>query len=371
MIRQIRRWFVCLLSVVCTVETSFVCVNNVANDDEAAAVFRRGVLERYGSKHTYHLKSASERWCLAGGVVEKSEIEHINLIPVNAATSLCGSSTMCIVVGDRHCNFDPHWKRSGRVIFRQYSSTKYPYPGLPLGPRYEFGWIATRDKRGGNRKYMFNFDGRIDPQDEGRVDMKMAVSNYAWTVQTQWIERETDVWPFSDESAERFYREMLLASSFTLCPVGESEDSHRFWEAIEAGSIPIFVPRIDEFGKEQHDFDRECPGAFDDVLKTDPPIVILSSWHQLPAFIESQTEAEISERRSRLLAWNNKFWRNVTRAVDDVVSKSAAQRAKRAAMVQQKTDKLAFALELSKTAATKRAKLAAVSMGYTVRINIE
>jgi hypothetical protein len=39
------------------------------------------------------------------------------------------------------------------------------------------------------------------------------------------------------------YRETLLASSFTLAPVGTADDCFRFWEAIEAGSVPVFVRR--------------------------------------------------------------------------------------------------------------------------------
>ena len=39
------------------------------------------------------------------------------------------------------------------------------------------------------------------------------------------------------------YRSTLLNSSFTLSPVGTNDECFRFWEAIEAGSIPIFVPR--------------------------------------------------------------------------------------------------------------------------------
>ena len=46
-----------------------------------------------------------------------------------------------------------------------------------------------------------------------------------------------------DQYAVEEYRVTLIASSFTLSPVGISDDTFRFWEAIEAGSIPIFVRR--------------------------------------------------------------------------------------------------------------------------------
>ena len=68
---------------------------------------------------------------------------------------------------------------------------------------------------------------------------------------------------------------------FFCWTVGVNEECFRFWEAIEAGSIPIYVPRTDE---------KPCPAAFEDVLRTNPPIVILDSWSDLPAYIDSVTE---------------------------------------------------------------------------------
>lgn len=45
-------------------------------------------------------------------------------------------------------------------LFRYYSS-KYPYPGLPLGPRFEFAWVPYSERLAGSRHYMFNFMGSI------------------------------------------------------------------------------------------------------------------------------------------------------------------------------------------------------------------
>jgi len=40
------------------------------------------------------------------------------------------------------------------------------------------------------------------------------------------------------------YIDLLTTSKFTLCPWGNGIDSHRFWEAIYAGSIPISLTHI-------------------------------------------------------------------------------------------------------------------------------
>ncbi len=90
------------------------------------------------------------------------------------------------------------------------------------------------------------------------------------------------------------YRATLLASSFTLAPVGTADDCFRFWEAVEAGSVPIFVRR-------KGNINTNCPDAFEDVLATKPPIVLLEDWSDLPAFAETVTENDVEKMRRALV----------------------------------------------------------------------
>ena len=43
------------------------------------------------------------------------------------------------------------------------------------------------------------------------------------------------------DDAEAEYQAVLRLSNFTVCPFDEGGDGHRFWEAVEAGSIPVVV----------------------------------------------------------------------------------------------------------------------------------
>ena len=103
--------------------------------------------------------------------------------------------------------------------------------------------------------------------------------------------------------------------------VGTADDCFRFWEAIEAGSIPIYVRRNLTSGTIIH-----CPDAFEDVLRTNPPIVLLDRWEDLPKFIESVTEAEMDMRRRQLKVWSTKWWRATASGVDDAIEKALLDR---------------------------------------------
>ena len=66
---------------------------------------------------------------------------------------------------------------------------------------------------------------------------------------------------------------------------------------------------------------RDCPDSFEDVLRTAPPIVVLRRWTELPGFIESVTEEHLVEKRKQLFWWNQAYWRNATRALDDAIDR--------------------------------------------------
>lgn len=50
-----------------------------------------------------------------------------------------------------------------------------------------------------------------------------------------WIEREAH----SAKAARASYRAALFSHHFVLCPPGNGEDTHRFWEALYCGATPI------------------------------------------------------------------------------------------------------------------------------------
>ncbi len=209
-------------------------------------------------------------------------------------------------------------------IYR-YSSTKYPYPGLALGPRHEFEWVPYNERLVSHRPLSFNFLGSITDRKPDRLAMQAAVKGHKWREGLAFEWQVFDQLVQESQNAAE-YRTILLRSSFTLCPVGTGDDNFRFWEAIEAGSIPITVPRdpTPSNAAADHSFlgeKRDCPGAFEDVLVTNPPVVRLANWSDLPAFIEATTEREIRDLRRRLFFWNHDFWTNTTHALDEAIAR--------------------------------------------------
>jgi hypothetical protein len=72
------------------------------------------------------------------------------------------------------------------------------------------------------------------------------------------------------------YLHFLSKFYFTVCPMGNGFDTHRFWETLMVGAVPIV---------KKHDY-------FDNLLFQYPniPIIVVNSWEELPALIESLTQ---------------------------------------------------------------------------------
>lgn len=152
--------------------------------------------------------------------------------------------------------------------------------------------------------------------------MVATVEAYNWQVPFKWKIFSSLV---SEVKNAEEYRDTLLNSSFTLCPVGGADDNFRFWEAIEAGSVPIFVRRDPTLKPTEivllHRGERHCPGSFQDIIDTNPPIVLLDDWTDLPVFFDSVTERQIHELQTRLYYWNIEFWRNTSHKLDNAIHK--------------------------------------------------
>jgi len=79
---------------------------------------------------------------------------------------------------------------------------------------------------------------------------------------------------------EEFY-EMLSKFYYNVCPMGNGFDTHRFWETLMVGTIPIV---------KSHDF-------YDNLLFQYPklPIIQVKSWEQLPMLIESLSQERYND----------------------------------------------------------------------------
>ena len=79
---------------------------------------------------------------------------------------------------------------------------------------------------------------------------------------------------------EQFY-EMLSKFYYNVCPMGNGFDTHRFWECLMVGTVPIV---------KSHDY-------FDNLLFQYPklPIIQVKSWEHLPNIIESLTQERYND----------------------------------------------------------------------------
>lgn len=339
-----------------------VCLINFANNPRTASLFARGMLERHGSVHRFTVISPTEE-CPFGST-------RISLVSEKLLMDWCLGDDFCIVTGDEVCaapgasdgelleylthvklfGVDPQRAASGhidgddrrivrtdhpdfphqqgfhrlrpKVILREFYSSKYDHPAVALGARIEFKPVSIEDRDRGNRPIMINFMGSIKAGIEiDRERMQAVINGHRWKVPTK-FKIFSNLVRNPNTTTKDDYRETLLDSSFTLAPVGTADDCFRFWEAIEAGSIPIFVRRIKDDAHPHH-----CPDAFEDVLRANPPIVLLNSWEELPRFVETVTEAEIDARRQELQDWSKRWWTNTSHTVDMAIQSALDARA--------------------------------------------
>ena len=370
-------WVVCGLLV----RAMDICLINMSDNPRIASVWTRGLLQRrYGSEHKFTLVKPREG-C-------SPSQERVRLVKFQQLSRWCVMEELCIVVGDERCkapnsspkdlkqwlhkiygvtagldvtlvvrhyanilsdvtrlaiswdesyeDFDeePPPPKKGAVVFkhkidprlrptivmREFYSSKYDYPSISLGARFEFKPVPDTVRDAGNRPLMFNFMGSVETDKEpDRVRLKHVIESHEWSVPTHFVMYDQLVKEPNASSVEE-YRDTLIASSFTLAPVGTADDCFRFWEAIEAGSVPIFVRRKPS--------NKHCPDAFEDVLRSQPPIVILEVWSKLPRYIARVTEEEISDRRRRLVQWNFDWWANTTERTDKALREAILKRNK-------------------------------------------
>jgi hypothetical protein len=356
-----------------------VCLVNLANDPYLGSLFSRGTLERYGSINRFKVVSPTEgchdasvrldlvndrqlmEWCLgtemcvvAGDSLCKSPGTSLNNLhnfllhtpflyavhPEKAGTGLIRQQELLSIhnvsrsqeiISTQEINPTQEASELSQaelqvkhdsgilrlrpnVILRHFSSSKYNYPAIPLGARSDFKQVSEAEFEANHRKYLVNFMGLVV---QGflpdRAHMRNVIQDHKWAVPTKFKFFDNTV-RMPNETTLREYRDTLLQSSFTLAPVGNGDDTYRFWEAIEAGSIPIFVRRMIQPHRAVH-----CPDAFQEILETKPPIVLLDSWDDLPPFAETVTEKQIYEMQIKLKVWAQIFWTTTARNIDKAI----------------------------------------------------
>lgn len=217
-------------------------------------------------------------------------------------------------------------------VFRNYFDAKRTWTGskyvwIPLGIKSGFGGqvVGNTLLSASRRPMMCNFVGSIDARRPDRRDMVQVLRAHDLTYNlSRNAGRESDVpIPWYDFSIRRsidedsnnrlcylqadrawasqnglhiiHYRNILENSVFTLSPWGNNPESMRIYEAMEAGSIPIFK-KILELRKD-----------FVNYGLKNAPFLMIDSWNELPGiFAKYQNDpVALDELQSRVV----QFWR--------------------------------------------------------------
>lgn len=99
----------------------------------------------------------------------------------------------------------------------------------------------------------------------------------------------------------------LRDSTFTLCPWGNSKETIRFYESMEAGSIPIMLPDAEFF-----------------EILDGHPFLTVESWSALPELFDyfNKFPFELDAKQVEIITWWKDFKVNKSIQIDSVISNS-------------------------------------------------
>jgi hypothetical protein len=113
------------------------------------------------------------------------------------------------------------------------------------------------------------------------------------------------------------YAAYLSMTRFGLVPGGNSPETIRLYEVLEAGAIPVVI---------------KTPFVTASGALGNPPFVMLDNWSQLPAFYAPYSNAmepgvidEIEEKRHDVYNWWNRFKALQQRRVKELIDRSFAR----------------------------------------------
>mmetsp|Transcript_20138 Transcript_20138/g.33264 ORF Transcript_20138/g.33264 Transcript_20138/m.33264 type:complete len:466 (-) Transcript_20138:462-1859(-) len=288
-------------------------VCTIAKNPRQGSIFRTNLLSQLGSgNYTYVVKNQGHcKWeeprvrmipyvkcCMDLGAVQRDIQRSLAL------------QDIVIVTGDEYCAV-----KSLGFDYRQYygdsvmNVDKAPL-FFPLGPRQEFARVDEKQvKSPRDRRYLINFVG--SPTSVSRRKLKDYFAGDEWlksNFSKDSFIHVTDGWtqkvnPKRGYITPEQYREVLLSSKFTLCPIGHNPEAYRIYEACEAGSIPVVALKSKQY------LEHKCSGAFKPFIDSNAPFLYLDTWADLPSVLEkvSANITYIEEKQAALKVWYKKF----------------------------------------------------------------
>lgn len=227
---------------------------------------------------------------------------------------------------------DEKCKAYGYDVREYYSSRKSHVGYLPLGPR-EDSWASFHKMQqktdfvitpSSKRKYAFNaifskstnkIRGDLAQMIESRQVNGSDLKIYT-KMSKKWHMNVND--PHNEQLNTDQYMNVLLESVFTLAPAGHNAECYRMFEAVEAGSIPIFA-------KSYLNTARRCRGSLDHWLSA--PVVMLDSWDDLYDTVDRLMgdPQALDEMQVKLRLWYDDYMFGVVGRFEDYMINSYGQ----------------------------------------------
>lgn len=239
---------------------------------------------------------------------------------------------VAVATGDEYCSSSP--SAGGRDDFRFYyfdgsvptdlSHSRY----LPLGPREEFRRVKPKHLiLASERMYLFNFVGSITSKSRRILDK--VLTKGVEPPGTPSFRHVISAWSKEASRSNGYilpyvYRNVLLNSTFTLCPDGHNPEAYRIYEALEAGSIPIVA--LDEYY-----LDHSCKHAFAPFIQTGAPFVYLNSWTGLKVFLNKvyREPRLLIQMQADCMAWYSNFMQTKAQEFESVMVRNFHKRVQR------------------------------------------
>ena len=152
-------------------------------------------------------------------------------------------------MADEYCHHSVDWYKDVRFVMRNYycPTVLQRFPDkvlwLPIGWH---GFASSIDARhrmlASQRRYLFSFIGSMDDERPDRTRMIEALSRAGIWQQESRVPQYTKLiskFYGPDMIDPTTYSVITRSSALVLCPFGNNPETHRFYEALAASSIPI------------------------------------------------------------------------------------------------------------------------------------
>jgi hypothetical protein len=223
-----------------------------------------------------------------------------------------GRNAFLLLSPDEYYATPPDLFRNFCGVFRSHWSgafSDHRVKQIPTG--YHAYPLRLRDsKPASQRKYLWNFLGEVNKTTRPDcLRQLIPIEPNFWFAADNWRPDHSAPIRENPRLSRDAYHEVLFESAFTPCPMGNvSQESHRPYEALEVGSIPILEKRL------FMDAHRNLHG--------DHPLPTFFRWKDAAEFMADlwRHPAELDALQRRCMAWWVEYKVRLTREIGEFLA---------------------------------------------------